>query len=366
MAVVATPAGAQEQSTEVPTEAPAAAEPLLVTGRDALVLPLPAQTTPISATVTDKGGETATWTIEPPAADAADATPYRLDVEAPGEGAAPVNGVATLTVTAGETTLLDVALTLDRDPAAPTVSVVNRFGNVTLLWDRISGPGSVTYRVQRATADGEWSTLSGAAPQLRFTDFDVDPGRYRYRVNALVPAARAGFNFSAESLVTVRVVQQKAPPAPQPPAEETVEPPAVPQRPKAPRAEPRRKVAATGEIRTPVVERRVRRGSPSAPTLQPLRWNPRTVQRLAGGPAIAPPRMPADDAPVAAPPLARFVQPPIALPPAGTLAIEAANANGIPPVAPASWLAAAALAGMLLVSVRRRDAELSLAPDGRR
>lgn len=368
MAVVATPAGAQEESTEASTESPVATAPLQVSGRDALVLPLPAQAAPLTATVTDERGETATWTLQPPTGEvAAQATPYALDLEAPDAGAAPVNGVGTLVVASGDATLVDAPLTLDRDPAAPAVSVVNRDGKVTLLWGPVSAPGPATYRVQRAPVDGEWSTLVSAAPQLGFTH-DVDPGRYRYRVNALVPAARAGFNFSAESVVSVRVLRQAVPATPQPPAqEETAEPPAAPRKakPKARPVPPRREVAATGDIRRPVLERPVRRGSPDGPTLQPLRWNPRTLQRATGGPAIAPPRLPSGNEPVVAPPLARFVEPPVALPPAGTLAVQAANVNGLPGISPASWLAAAALAAVLLVSVRRRS-ELSLVPDGPR
>ena len=373
MAVLALPAGAQE-ATEGPTEAPTetltpAAEPLSVSGRDSLVLPLPGQATAITVAVTDERDETATWTFEPVATDAG-ATPYAIDLETPDQGSAPVNGKATLTVGARDATLLEVPLTLDRDPAAPTVTVVNRFGNVTLLWDRITGPGPVTYRVQRAPVDGEWSTLSGAGSELRFTDDSVEPGRYRYRVNAAVPAARAGLNFSADALATVNVAPPATPepPAtPQPPAEEAVvAPPGTPQPPQAERTAPHRKVAVTGDIRRPVVERRVHRDSPVAPTLQPLRWTPRNLQRTVGGPAIAPPRPPVEDAPVVAPPVARFVPPPVALPPAGTLAVEAASATGLPTISPASWLAAAALGGMLLVTARRRRAELSLAPGGPR
>ena len=364
MAVLAMPAGAQEVPTEAPTAVAVLADPILVSGRDTLVLPLPAQATAITATVTDGRGEIATWTLEPPAEEvAAQATPYALDLEAPAAGAALFNGIGTLTVAAGDATLVDAPLTLDRDPAAPNVSVVHRDGTVTLLWGPVSAPGSATYRVQRAPVDGQWSTLVDAAPQLGFTH-KVDPGRYRYRVNALVPAARTGFNFSADSVVDVRVVQQEAPVTPQPPAEETVKPPAAPRTPKAQPASPRRKVAATGAIRRPVLERRVRRGSPDGPTLQPLRWSPRTVQRIEGGPSIASPRLHSDETPVVAPPLARFVEPLVGLPPAGTLAVEAAHANGLPAISPASWLTAAALAGMLLVSVRRRRTELSLVPDG--
>src|SRR5687768_5418154 len=55
MAVLALPAGAQEE----PTETPEPVAPLLVSGRDSLALPLPAQDTPITVAVTDERDETA-------------------------------------------------------------------------------------------------------------------------------------------------------------------------------------------------------------------------------------------------------------------------------------------------------------------
>lgn len=362
------PAGAQTEATEAPTEAPAPLEPITVTGRNPLVLPLPAQASAITITVTDQSDSVSSWTLEAPAADAP-ATPYEVNLDAPDVGAAPVNGVASATVTAADAHVLTQPLVLDRDPQAPTVATVQRNGNVTLLWNRVSGPGTVTYRVQRAIAGGEWQTISGAGTDAQYVDAGRAPGRYRYSVTAAVPAARAGFNFSEVSVVSVRV----SAPAPIPPATPTEEPvttpPPAPERTPTAQPTPRRNVAATGDIRRPVAEPGVRRGSPAAPTLQPLRWRPRTQQRVAAGPTIAAPRLPADDAPVAAPPLPRTIPaPPVALPPAGTLAVDAAAAGsrGIPAITPATWLATAALAGMFIVSARRRRGELSLVPDGPR
>ena len=358
------PAGAQT----APTEAPAPMDPLRVSGRDALVLPLPAQPSAINVSVTDLRGNVSSWTLEPPTADAVPETPYEVNLEGPDDGIAPVNGTASATVTGAQGDLLPLPLILDRDPVAPTVATVQRDGDVTLLWNRVSGPGPVTYRVQRAAAGGAFKTIRGAGTELRYIDSGRAPGRYRYSVTAAVPAARAGLNFSQVSVVAVRVTAPEAI-APATPTEEAVAaPPATPRRTPTARPTPRRDVAATGDIRRPVAERRVRRGSPAAPTLQPLRWRPRTQQRIASGPSIAAPRPALDDAPVAAPPLARVIPvPPVALPPVGTLAVDAASAGsrGLPPISPATWLATAALAGMFIVSARRRD-ELSLVPDGPR
>lgn len=317
-----------------------------VVGRDALVLSVDGLRAPVAITVeiTDAEQSAARWRFSPPAV--ADET-LRVDLGAPDSGEAPVNGDATVTVSAPVGTLATATTVIDRTPATPTLKSVVRAQRVGLTWDPVAAADQVTYRLERIAASQSWTVVHEGHSADGYTDRDLDPGRYRYRLSAAVPAADDGLNWSAPSAVQVKIVapspspSPRSSPSPTPaddpsPATKAKAKPGAEPEPKA--QQPPRNVAATGQVRGSVSgaddARREARPTPlrataDAPALDgSLRPETSGAPAVAAPPEVAPPAAPSPDV---APPATEadavpVLEPfPVTVPPAGSLAVHAAT-----------------------------------------
>lgn len=313
--VVAAPAAAQEPSeppTELPSEPVSAAVPPAVNGLDPLIVTTAADD--VALVLTDAAGGVASWA----ALEGGEAGQYVVDLNAPDTGTSPVNGPATVELTAADIPVLTATVLLNRDPVTPTLVAVGARGHTRLDWVPVAGPGQVTYRLERASG-AAWDVVLDAAATTWHRDDGLEPGRYRYRLTATVPSADEGVNESAPSVATAVVGAPE--PSVQPPPPTAAEP-FPPRSPLPALSPPKRSVAVAGEIRGGIEE----------PSLR----SPRDVRRAADGPGVLTPLRLRQQVPP--PRFARAPVPPQAWPPA----ISAPRLRP-PPVIPAGG------AGMLVV-----------------
>lgn len=323
-----------------------------VTGRDPLVLTPSGLAAPVALTVklTDSAGAAATWRFA--AAVVANDEPLSLDLSAPESGSPPRNGTAAIVVSAAGETIASAATVVDLTPPVPALQSVVRGQRVGLTWSAVSAAETVTYRLERIATGGAWTTVQEGESAGGYTDRDLEPGRYRYRLSAAVPAADGGRNWSSPSAVQVKITapaptQTPTSAAPKP-AETPAESKAAAPRPK-PKPKPKpsssrerpRSVAATGTVRGPVVQDEPAPLTPDPTPSVGMAHEPAVdgsaPAMTSGAPAVATPEAagPATAAPpvatpeVAPPPLQPF---PVTVPPAGSLAVQAATRTPRDPV----------------------------------
>lgn len=324
--------------------------PEAVTGRDALVLTPAglAAPLPLVVEVVDSHGGIATWRVAPDAVG--DQTPISVDLAAPASGSPPRNGPATITVSTKAGDVVTANTVIDRSPPSPTLRSVVRGQRVGLTWDAVSAPDPVTYQLERIATGGSWTVVQSGASAGGYTDRDLEPGRYRYRLSAWVPSADGGRNWSGLTATQIRIVA----PAPSPavttkptqakpaatPADKA--PAAAAKAKKQPKPGPRqrpRSVAATGTVRGPIPQphpatpRLEARSTPLIATADEPAVDGAAPPVSSGMPAVATPEVAAPAAPapqVAAPETAPVdttaapLQPfPVTVPPAGALAVQA-------------------------------------------
>ena len=315
-----------------------------VTGRDPLVLTPSGLAAPLALTVklTDSAGAAATWRL--PAGIVSNGQPLSLDLSAPHGGSPPRNGTADIAVSAAGQTVASATTVVDRTPPVPALQSVIRSQRVGLTWSAVSAADTLTYRLERIATGGAWATVQEGESAGGYTDRDLAPGRYRYRLSAAVPAAGGGSNWSSPSAVQVKIAAPASTPTPTPAAPKPVETPAdagaaAPKpKPSGSRERPRN-VAATGTVRGPVRDDAAPRTSPTpsigmahepavdgaAPTM--MSGAPAVATPEAAGPATA---APAGATPEVASPL---LQPlPVPVSPAGSLAVQAATRTPPDPV----------------------------------
>ena len=329
----------------LPSVAGAAGEievPDAVTGRDALQITVSALDAPVVVEIRDAAGAVSSWTF------AAGMDTLILDLSSPTAGTAPVNGEAAVSVgTEATGPLLSQLVTIDRAAATPVLSAVVRGSRVGLFWDAVDGPGVVTYRLERTDAEGAWATIAQTA-QPGHTDRDLAPGRYRYRLSALVDGADRTPNVSGLTAAQVRI----AAPGPTPemtPSEPTEEPDPVDS--EAPdddagsnvdrddkddRDTPRhsREVSVTGSVRGPVNPAGSGRGGneiprPRAALTRGTAFAPAVTDGMPPTQTLPVPVATPEIAPAGATPLITeapvptFDYFPVTVPPAGALVVEA-------------------------------------------
>lgn len=365
LAVPASAAG--ELSVSVPTS---------VTGRDALRLTPSGLQAPVllDITITDTGGAVATWRY--PAALVGDGKALSIDLSLPDSGTPPRNGRARIAVSGPAVAVADATTTIDRSPPMPSLRTVVRGQRVGVTWDAVAAPDPVTYKLERIVTGGAWTVVESSQSADGFTDRELEPGRYRYRLTAGVPSADGGTNWSRSSATQLKIAAPApspsvAPPTPKPATEPAAKQPGAPTKPKAgpgrapkPRRQERpRSVAATGTVRGPLTDEDTR---------VPLETNPTPLIATADEPAVsgaAPPMTshvtevatpevaaPAVPAPHAAsPPAPPPVQPFGAfVPPAGSLAVAAATRTPPDPVSLLSGLVFLLFAAGAVARIRRR------------
>lgn len=268
-------------------QVPAVAVASDVTGRNGLLVTVTGVAGAVSVTLTDASEADAVWTFEDAGTSPEEPRVLHLDLTSPAIGVEPVNGIAAVAVAAGETELHRAGVVLDRDPVAPAIDAVVTGADVELSWSAVSGPGAVTYRLERAHAAGSWSTVRDESSATSVSDRAVTAGSYSYRLTAAVPGSDGQPNQSEADEVSVTVEDL----APVPPGDPEPEAPGDP-----PDGQPRDPgVASDGDTpqpsdaeTAPGVQRRrvaaagadVRRIAPRAP-VRPV------VRGYAKGPGLA-------------------------------------------------------------------------------
>ena len=343
-----------------------------VTGRDPLVITPGGLPAPVALTVklTDSAGAAATWRFT--AATVANGQPLSLDLSAPDSGSPPRNGTAAVVLTAAGETVASVATVIDRTPPVPALQSVVRGQRVGLTWNAVSAADAVTYRLERIATGGAWTTVQEGESAGGYTDRDLEPGRYRYRLSAALPAAGGGRNWSVPSAVQVKIAAPAPTPPPTPatakPAATPAETKAAAAKPKPKASEPRkrpRSVAATGTVRGPVVQDGLAVRTPDPTPSISMAHEPAVdgsaLSMTSGAPAVAAPEAagPATAAPqvatpeVAPPPLQPF---PVTVPPAGSLAVQAATRTPPDPATLLTGLVFLMLAAAVGFRLRGREA----------
>lgn len=304
-----------------------------VTGTAGMVVTLPVVEQPVTVVVTDQTAAVASWTFAEPV----EAGQVHVDLGAPHVGVPPVNGAGAVAVQLGDATVHEAPLVIDLSPGTPALSAIAAGESVRLFWAAVAGPGPVTYRLERSVSAGIWSTLVESA-KTGHHDAAVEPGRYRYRLTALVPAAEGGFNTSAGPEVAVRVIEAPADDKNTEPEPATAKPPV--RKPPIPDLPPKpRRVRVAGEnvtaVRPDAKDPQGRARAPRAAARRPVMTSSLTLNDLPRGfqgprfaaPAAASARtVQAPKVPVQPPPVF-----PVTVPPAGTLAVESSAAVAAAP-----------------------------------
>lgn len=195
-----------------------------VTGRDALrVTPEGlAAPVPLVVEITDASGRVGTWRY--PADLVANDATLSVDLSSPDSGATPRNGRAGVTVSGPAGAVAAAQTTIDRAPPAAVLHSIVRAHRVGLTWSAVSAPDEVTYKLERIATGGAWTVVQSTTSAAGFTDRELEPGRYRYRLTAGVPSADGGTNWARPTAVQVRIVA----PIPTPSPTATQDEPAAP------------------------------------------------------------------------------------------------------------------------------------------
>jgi pyruvate/2-oxoglutarate dehydrogenase complex dihydrolipoamide acyltransferase (E2) component len=347
--------------------------PDVVTGTDPLAVMPEGDDAPsgrLSLTVVDAEGNTAEFFL--PGSEMEEGSVVSVDLRAPDSGSLLVNGPQEITLTRGTETLAVTETVLDAAPLTPVLSAVVRGQRVGLTWEPVAAAGDVVYRLERIATDSDWTVIDSGTAADGHTERDLEPGRYRYRLSAGVPAADGeGMNWSGLSAVQVRIAKpaaQASPaPSPSPDASEPAAAPAPqPERSEsatsgardgssAEKARESRRVAASGHVRAPVApERSQRLETATAPAVAPER-EPAAAEDDAAPHVAAPEVAPAATAaptPAAAGPVARIDPLPVPAPIGGTLAVQAANTTD--PVTLGTGAVFLVVAGAVAAGARRR------------
>ncbi|MPZ74715.1 MAG: hypothetical protein GEU74_16130 [Nitriliruptorales bacterium] len=362
-----------------------------VSGREALNLTLSGVESTLRVEIVDQTEATAIWVIEDPG------EVESLDLLAPVEGAPPVNGDLTVTVTADGVVLPTEEVVLDADPPAPTLTAEATGSSVNVDWPGLRANGPLTYRLERDDGDGTWDPLLTSSSATAFVDRGLEAGQYRYRVIASIPAADPEGSNQAQSEEPAVSV-----PAPVVTPEESPDPPATPSEPATPSPsptvspparesgtpadEPERKasggqsrdprpVAATGRITKPVASQRTTTSPRSSSLTRGIALVPNVADRndswsssVVPAPDIAAPRVAATERAWSED---FWSVRPISVPPAGTLAVEAGRTAAGSPAAMFIGLLTLVAATAFVSMVRARGphqdrAEAMPAPDAPR
>lgn len=165
----------------------------------------------LSVEITDLTREVSVWRF-PPSTIVSDRI-LNVDLDRPPEGAAPKNGLATIVLRTSSGVVAQTDTVLDRAPQQPTLRAVVAVDHVALLWARDVGLSGRTYRLERASRGAEWRTIfDGTA--ARYTDWEVEPGRHRYRLAVAIPGADGALKWSRFAAEQVRITPASPSPAP--------------------------------------------------------------------------------------------------------------------------------------------------------